>query len=111
MSGSSRTVFVSVGATSPFDPLLSAVLQDSTLKALRDKGFTRLEIQCGATQLPELIHISSAAEGTAWNTTRSGLELSIWAFKPSLAQDFASADLVISHAGQHRSSCSCSARA
>lgn len=82
-----RTAFVTVGATSPFDALLSSVLGDDAVLALRAKGFTRLEIQCGKTLLP----VSS--------TVRHGVDINVWDFKPSLSEDFRQADLVIGHAG------------
>ncbi|KAH7103912.1 glycosyltransferase family 1 protein [Auriculariales sp. MPI-PUGE-AT-0066] len=91
-----RTAFVTVGATSPFDALLSAALHADTLRALRSKGFTRLEVQCGATKLPELIHVSASSP---WTSQQGGLELHVWGFKSSLADNIARADLVISHAG------------
>ena len=84
---SARTAFVTVGATAPFDALLSSVLQDDTILALHSKGFARLEVQCGKT----LLSLSS--------TVRHGVHINVWDFKPSLADDFRNADLVVSHAG------------
>ncbi|KZV80312.1 glycosyltransferase 28 [Exidia glandulosa HHB12029] len=92
---SPRSAFLTVGATAPFDALLSAVLADDALRALRDKGYTRLEVQCGKTQLPDLVQVSSAP----WHTQRQGVDISLWDFKPSLSEDIKRADLVISHAG------------
>ncbi|EJD52964.1 glycosyltransferase family 1 protein [Auricularia subglabra TFB-10046 SS5] len=82
-----KTAFVTVGATSPFDALLSGVLEDDSILTLRAKGFTRLQVQCGKTLLPVL------------STVRHGVDIIMWDFKPSLADDFRQADLVIGHAG------------
>lgn len=89
------SAFVTVGATAPFDALLTSVLADDAVKALRDKGFTRLEVQCGKTQLSDLAHVSNSP----WQTQRHGVDISLWDLKSSLADDFKKADLVIGHAG------------
>ena len=46
-SRNSKTCFVTVGATAPFDGLIKAILQPKFLKALHDANYTELKIQHG----------------------------------------------------------------
>nr|GAT44014.1 glycosyltransferase family 1 protein [Mycena chlorophos] len=78
--------FVTVG-TFQFDALVDAVLDPALLKALRNKGYTRLVVQYGLYQEPNA------------PTEREGVQIELWPAKPSLSADFERADLVIGHAG------------
>jgi len=79
------TAMVTVGATAPFDALLDAVLSVDVLRALKDKGFSRLVVQAGDSRLPLFDPM--------------GMDVAVWNFKPSLNEDILKADLIISHAG------------
>ncbi|KAF7322866.1 UDP-N-acetylglucosamine transferase subunit ALG13 [Mycena chlorophos] len=79
-------VFVTVG-TFQFDALVDAVLDPALLKALRNKGYTRLVVQYGLYKEPNA------------PTEREGVQIELWPAKPSLSADFERADLVIGHAG------------
>lgn len=84
MSG--QAAFVTVGTTQ-FDALIKAVVEEGTLEALRQMGYTKLTLQIGhGTFIPPV-------------GKHEGVTLSHFSLKPSIAEDFASADLVISHAG------------
>jgi len=76
---------VTVGATAPFDALLDAVLSVDVLRALKDKGFSRLVVQAGDSRLPLFDPM--------------GMDVAVWNFKPLLNEDILKADLIISHAG------------
>ncbi|KAJ7632492.1 glycosyltransferase family 28 C-terminal domain-containing protein [Roridomyces roridus] len=78
--------FVTVGTFS-FDLLVRAVLSEPVLDALQARGYTRLVIQYGDSEFDTSV------------VTRTGLDIELWARKPSLDQDFRRADLVIGHAG------------
>ena len=85
--------FVTVGSTA-FDLLVDAILQPNALKALRNKGYTELVIQCGDTkleslreQLPEYHHFAE------------GLDIYAWKYRKSLENDLRESELILSHAG------------
>jgi len=84
-----RQAFVSVGATAEFDLLVETVLSSDVLKALKDRDFGSLVIQSGITKLK--------LAGPRFE--RDGIQVEVWEFKKSLADDIDQADLVISHAG------------
>lgn len=89
--------FTTVGSTK-FDALVEAVLSQPVLTALHLQGYTTLVVQCGNS----MVDLGTpAATVTADVTTlqKSGLEIEIWKFKPSLQTEYDRADLVISHAG------------
>ncbi|KAJ3294952.1 DNA binding protein [Borealophlyctis nickersoniae] len=79
------TVFVTVGTTR-FDALVNTISSLPLLSHLRANGFRRVILQHGNSPLPELPALPS-------------LSITTYTFKPSLADDLAAADLVISHAG------------
>jgi beta-1,4-N-acetylglucosaminyltransferase len=81
-------VFVTVGATAPFDLLVEAVLSDSVRSALLEKGYDQLVVQAGPS---ERFHESHEKHGD--------LTIQLWKLKPSLNDDLELSDLVISHAG------------
>ncbi len=78
-------VFVTVGSTR-FDGLLDAITSRECLQELVAKGFHHLVVQSGQSTLPP-------------SSTVDGIEITAWPFKPSLEDDFRTADLVIGHAG------------
>ncbi|KAK3860855.1 hypothetical protein Pcinc_033118 [Petrolisthes cinctipes] len=81
-----KTVFLTVGTTH-FDTLVKAAVDEDTLAVLREKGYTKLVLQIGRGTFTPI-------EGEHCGVTVSSFHL-----KPSIAEDFQSADLVISHAG------------
>ncbi|KIY68617.1 glycosyltransferase family 1 protein [Cylindrobasidium torrendii FP15055 ss-10] len=78
--------FVTVGSTR-FDALVHAATTTDVLKALKSKGFTRLIIQCGNSDVAKD------------NVEEQGIQIEAWRFKPTLQDTFNDASLVISHAG------------
>lgn len=81
-----KTVFVTVGTTH-FDALIEAVVEGATLERLQAKGYSKVVLQIGHGKfVPE--------EGD-----HKGIIVTYFRIKPSIAMDFAEADLVISHAG------------
>ena len=80
------TVFVTVGTTQ-FDALIQSTVNEDTLEALHLKGYSKLTLQIGHGDF-------TPPEGES-----QGVTLSHFKLKPSIAEDFAAADLVISHAG------------
>ncbi|EIN07425.1 glycosyl transferase [Punctularia strigosozonata HHB-11173 SS5] len=91
-----KTAFVTVGSTK-FDDLVTAFSREDVISSLQSKGYTRLNIQCGHSYAsdsgtyPQLQDVRVIETG--------GLRIEQFRFKPSLEEDFRSADLVISHAG------------
>lgn len=81
-----KKVFVTVGTTH-FNALIEVMSKEETLKILHSKGYTSLVLQIG--------------QGDFVPPTQKchGVTLSFFRLKPSIAEDFATADLVISHAG------------
>jgi len=80
-----KTIFVTVGTTL-FEALIDAALKQSTLQSMVEAGYTHLIIQYGKGKKPVVP-----------KTTRLSTEL--YDFKPSLANDMKTADLILSHAG------------
>ncbi|CAM9170448.1 unnamed protein product [Sphacelaria rigidula] len=81
-----KHVFVTVGTTK-FDPLVCAIDDAMVLETLYHKGFTSLLVQIGHGE-----HMPTFP-------TEAGISCESYRFKPTLQQDMARADLVISHAG------------
>lgn len=77
-------VFVTVGTTK-FPQLVSAILSPDILSLLYSQGYSSLTIQAGNTSVQ--------------SPTDSPLDIQIFDYKPSLAENISNADLVISHAG------------
>ncbi|EPQ58184.1 glycosyl transferase [Gloeophyllum trabeum ATCC 11539] len=86
--------FVTVGSTH-FDPLVQASLSTPVLESLRSRGYTELTIQCGHSKIVQELF---SAQDVA-TLTNAGVSIEVWRFKPTLREDYARADLVISHAG------------
>ncbi|GIL75478.1 hypothetical protein Vretimale_8113 [Volvox reticuliferus] len=94
MLPANRSVFVTVGTTK-FENLVERVDSLDLLRALRDKGYTKLIIQKGnGTYFPSVI----VPKGQTKATTE-GVEVEYFEYSPSLASYITSAALVISHAG------------
>ena len=83
--------FATVGSTK-FDALVKTVLSEPVLNALRSKGFTSLVVQSGNSRV-------DVAVGDVTMLQKSGIDIEIYKFKPSLESDYDAAELVISHAG------------
>ncbi|KIL68566.1 glycosyltransferase family 1 protein [Amanita muscaria Koide BX008] len=87
--------FVTVGSTT-FDPLVEAAVSDEFLEALLDKGFKRLIVQRGRSDL-KLKGIPES--GNSVTLHRRGIDIELWKYKPSLRTEMEMSNLVISHAG------------
>lgn len=81
-----KKVFVTVGTTH-FDGLIEVMSKEETLAILSSKGYTSVVLQIGKGEF-----VPPTRKG-------HGVALSYFHLKPSIAEDFAAADLVISHAG------------
>ncbi|XP_006632919.1 UDP-N-acetylglucosamine transferase subunit ALG13 [Lepisosteus oculatus] len=81
-----KSVFVTVGTTS-FDELIACVSSEDAVQALRALGYSRLVLQIGRGS----VRPDSAA--------CPGIELRVFRYKDSIAEEIRSADLVVSHAG------------
>ena len=99
-----KTAFVTVGTTR-FDALVEAVDSPSFESALLSRGFTRLVVQAGAGgHAPRRLLGSSkkkkgASAARCSGVTANGLSVEFFDYAPSLGDRFASADLVVTHAG------------
>ncbi len=80
-------VFVTVGTTK-FEALLRIVFSQEVQNALKAKGYNKVKAQIGHS----VIDLKEAQELKA-------LDIEIYDFKSSLADDIREADLVIAHAG------------
>jgi len=87
--GEARTIFVTVGTTL-FEKLIQLSTSVEALDWMKQNGYKRLVVQYGKGQKPEL---------RADDIKKRGLEVELYDFKPTLAQDMAQADLILSHAG------------
>ena len=88
-AASGKRLFVTVGTTS-FDALLAALDRPKVVATLRACGFTSVAVQFGRGE----------ASGRIRNlVSGAGLEVSMFAFKPSLEAEMHASDLVITHAG------------
>jgi len=98
MNREKRVVFVTVGSTK-FDALVESVLSEDVMQRLRAKGFDRIVVQTGNSLVPREIVLQD--EDGVFRGEAFGLQLQTWAFKPSLKEEYESAELVIGHAGKH----------
>jgi beta-1,4-N-acetylglucosaminyltransferase len=80
-----KTVFVTVGTTL-FEDLVDAMCCAETLPHLENAGFTDLVVQHGKGLPPQ-------------NCSGTSLHCRYYDFQPSLSDDMAKADLIVSHAG------------
>lgn len=88
-----KTVFVTVGTTL-FEPLVSAVLDESALQWMGRAGFTHLVVQYGKGVKPTISPPKSEGSNDSNLPT-----IILYDFKPSLMDDMKCADLLICHAG------------
>ncbi|KAG9318719.1 hypothetical protein JVU11DRAFT_818 [Chiua virens] len=88
-------VFVTVGSTK-FDALVQATISEPVLSALYTKGFVRVVLQRGNSDLDL---DGSASNGDSLSISKAGVDIDTWRFKPSIQDEIERADLVISHAG------------
>ena len=86
--------FVTVGSTQ-FDELVKTVLSRDFLRVIRQRGYHLLTIQCGKFGTD----LGIDKEGTLLRE-EEGVQVEIWRYKSSLADDISEADLIISHAGK-----------
>lgn len=87
-------VFVTVGSTK-FDALVQATVSEPVLTALQTKGFVRIVLQRGNSELD-----FGASTQHSLTIKKAGVDIEVWKFKPSIQDDIKQADLVISHAGK-----------
>ncbi|KAH0827142.1 hypothetical protein J3R83DRAFT_4830 [Lanmaoa asiatica] len=88
-------VFATVGSTK-FDALVQATTSEPVLTALHTKGFVRVVLQRGNS---DLNLDCSASSRDSLTIRKAGVDIETWKFKPSIQDDIKRADLVISHAG------------
>ena len=84
-----RTLFVTVGTTL-FDALVQAVTSEKVLQMLADLGFTKMIVQYGKGQEPN---------NNTVNMPDMPIQVEVYNFKATLADDLQCADVVIGHAG------------
>src|SRR3954451_211869 len=108
-SKKSKTCFVTVGATAPFEQLIEAILEPKFLKALHDAHYTELLVQHGYEGQGNLFNRLSGQPNVSEFCENSKLKVSGFAFdKHGLdkylrgAKDAGGA--VMSHAGQFQKS-------
>jgi beta-1,4-N-acetylglucosaminyltransferase len=85
-------VFITVGSTK-FDALVQLVLSQEVLDAFRVKGYKDIVVQCGNSRT-DILRGNDTTE-----FENDGAKIVVYRFKPSLEIDYATADLIISHAG------------
>lgn len=93
MSKPSKIAFVTVGATAPFNALVSACISSTVIAALCTQGYTDLRVQYGAGRSVFEQRLATTI-GSRHSVSVSGFD-----FADSLREEIAAADLVISHAG------------
>jgi len=79
-----KSVFVTVGTTE-FNSLIKQFSDKDLLKVLKEKGYTTITLQVGKGEMTPLHY--------------NGLNINMYRYKDSLAEDISKSDLVISHAG------------
>ncbi|KAI0647116.1 glycosyl transferase [Trametes meyenii] len=89
-------IFLTVGSTR-FDALVQAALSPPVQDALRARGYTSLDVQCGNSDF-DISPLEQRAPDR-WQRVDGALQVNVWRFKPSLREDYERADLIISHAG------------
>ncbi|KAI9571296.1 glycosyltransferase family 1 protein [Boletus coccyginus] len=88
-------VFVAVGSTK-FDALVQAAISGPVLTALHAKGFVRVVLQRGNSDLDL---DCGASTRDSLMIRKAEMDIETWRFKPSIQNEIERADLVISHAG------------
>lgn len=97
--GSDKTALLTVGSTE-FTGLVQAALSQSTLEALRKRGFRRFIVQYGKSQLPG----SQSVDATAAQLKKSWagkLDVELHGFMGDIEERMRGAELVVCHAGRH----------
>jgi len=108
---SRKVCFVTIGATAPFDALLSNVLDQPFLEALKKQEYTTLLIQYGKEG--QAIFDTFTKNNPPGNPARYDLDIQGFGFKSQgLVQEMRSAKvnlsqnvvegMIVSHAGKHR---------
>lgn len=85
--GDKQCVFVTVGTTQ-FDKLIETVASEEVLQKLKQLGYSKVTLQTGGGDCVPVV-----------SEKIPGLVLEHFQYKPSIKEDIAAADLVISHAG------------
>ncbi|KAI6150554.1 glycosyltransferase family 1 protein [Pisolithus tinctorius] len=88
-------VFVTVGSTR-FDALVQTAISEQVLDALHKKGYRRIAIQRGNSDLG-MDGGDNGQDLMVFET--NGMEVETWKFKTSILSDIQRATLVVSHAG------------
>ncbi|KAI9142356.1 glycosyl transferase [Paraphysoderma sedebokerense] len=88
-----QSVFVTVGTTR-FDSLISTILSPPILTYLSNQNYKTITVQHGHSAFPSLSNLNSLIKSLDIN-----LNIQYYNFKPTLKDDIANADLVVSHAG------------
>jgi len=94
-----KTIFVTVGTTL-FEALTEAATTETALDWMVQAGYTNLILQYGKGRrpsLPEKYNNDDSSNST--NNNKPLLQIEMYTFKPSLADDMERADLIVSHAG------------
>ncbi|GMT25214.1 hypothetical protein PFISCL1PPCAC_16511, partial [Pristionchus fissidentatus] len=95
------TCFVTVGTTR-FDALTNEIISDATFTALKKQGITKVVAQIGAGEFEKKRFeqvFGTSCDRDGGSATFAGLHIEFYRFKPSIAEDLASAKFVIGHAG------------
>lgn len=79
-SSKTKTCFVTVGATAPFDALIKAILEPKFLQALHDAGYTDLQVQHGYEGQDNLFNRLSSQPKVLQFCENSNLKLSGFGF-------------------------------
>ena len=87
--------FTTVGSTH-FNSLIAAVLTENVLSTFKQKGYTDLVVQCGNSAFEFAERLKT---GETHTLMKSGVNIELWRFKPTLEAEYEKADLVIAHAG------------
>ena len=116
-----KTIFITVGTTL-FEPLIESATNPLFLNHIASHGFTRLVVQYGKGEMPQIRNDSNEENRELEEGQREGLyrllsdeeeekhtsqarsasptiQWEVYKFKPSLEADMRDADLIISHAG------------
>ena len=93
LNATKKTIFVTVGTTL-FEDLMQAATTEMALDWMCQTGYTNLILQYGKGTIPSLPEKYSNN-----NPLASSLQIQMYAFKTSLADDMELSDLIVSHAG------------
>jgi hypothetical protein len=107
-SKKTKSCFVTVGATAPFDKLIKAILEPKFLKALHDADYTELLVQHGYEGQGNLFNRLIGQPNVSEFCTSSKLKVSGFGFDKDGLEKYLrgakdSGGAVMSHAGQFQS--------